>query len=198
MPPRGPLASLRGALTRTLVRRGIAQRERAPARAESWLRLAAAMATEFGDAHTTLVTLRRGRGDRAGTLAAARSAAERFPQAASAWVQLAEAWLYVFRQPEALAAYERAIAVEERADALMAAGDLYGRGGRFRDAAARYARAFAAGGDPAALLANARALATAGDAAAAEQALMLWATLVPDGAQRVADERARLPRLVAG
>jgi len=198
VPGRGPLAALRNALTRTLVQRGVALGERAPARAESWLRLAAALAAEFGEAHISLVTLRRARGDRTGTLAAARSAAERFPEAASAWVQLAQAWLYVFRQPEALVAYERAIAVAERADALMAAGDLYGRAGRYRDAAARYARAYAAGGDPAALLANARALATAGDDAAAEQALTLWATLVPDGARRVAEERARLPRLVAG
>ena len=60
------------------------------------------------------------------------------------------------------------------------------------DAAARYARAYAAGGDPGAPLADAEALAAAGDRAAAEQALGLWATLVEDGRVRIGAERERL------
>ena len=87
---------------------------------------------------------------------------------------LASACLTSFRQDEALAAYERAITIEERPDALTAAGELYARAGRFADAAARFARAHAAGGGPDTLLANARALSAAGDAAAAEAALALW------------------------
>jgi len=181
------------------VRRGRSLGERSPQWADRWLRLGSRLAAEFGDAHTALVALRRARGDRTGTLAAAQAAADRFPDAAGAWMQLAGAWLFVFRQADALAAYERAIAVEERADALSGAGDLYLRQGRFRDAAARFARSYAAGGDPAALLANARALASAGDGGAAEQALALWASVVPDGARRIDEERARLkPRAAAG
>ncbi len=183
---------MRAALARAAVRRARAVRDRNPARADAWLRIGTALAPEFGEAHRTLVELRRARGDRAGAVAAARSASHRFPDSADAWMRLGDAWQFVFRQPEALAAYEQAVAIEERADALGAAGVLYRRAGRFADAAARFARAFAAGGEPAALLANAGALAAAGDYAAAEQALELWATLVPNGRERLEEERVRL------
>jgi tetratricopeptide (TPR) repeat protein len=167
-------------------------RERRPARADAWLRLGAALAPEFGEPHAALIELRRARGDRAGAVAAAHAASERFPDSADAWMTLGEVWQFAFRQSEALAAYERAVTLEERADALRAAGVLYRRAGRFADAAARFARAYAAGGEPAALLANAGALAAAGDYAAAEQALELWATVVPDGRERLEEERVRL------
>jgi tetratricopeptide (TPR) repeat protein len=98
----------------------------------------------------------------------------------------------VFRQEEALHAYEEVLAIEERADAAMAAGELYRRSGRYPEAAARFARAYAAGGGPEALHHNARALFLAGDHAAADEALDLWATLVPDGHARLADARAEL------
>ncbi len=59
-------------------------------------------------------------------------------------------------------------------------------------AAARFARAYAAGGGAAALRANAGALFQAGDLRAADEALSLWATQVPDGLERLAGERAEL------
>jgi tetratricopeptide (TPR) repeat protein len=104
---------------------------------------------------------------------------------------LASACLTSFRQDEALAAYERVITIEERPDALTAAGELYARAGRHADAAARFARAHAAGAGPDALLANARALSAAGDRAAAVAALALWA--VPDGER--AGSRGRRPTI---
>ena len=152
------------------------------------------IAPAFGDVHVSLVELRRGLGDRAGALAAGRAAVDRFPDSADAWMLLAGACLTTFRQDEALAAYERAITIEERPDALTAAGALYARAGRHADAAARFARAHAAGGGPDALLANARALAAAGDRDAADQALALWAARAPDGALRLEEEQARLDR----
>ncbi len=186
------MSALRALLARAALRRAEAVRERRAGGAETWLRLAARLAPAFGAAHLALVEQRRAQGDRPGTVAAAHAATERFPDSSDAWVCLGDAWQFAFRQPEALAAYEQAVAIEERADALRAAGVLYRRAGRFADAAARFARAYAAGGEPAALLANAGALAAAGDGAAAEEALRLWATLVPDGATRLEEERARL------
>src|SRR5207244_4033758 len=82
---------------------------------------------------------------------------------------------------EALAAYEQALVLEERADAALAAGELYRRAGQAAEAAARFARAYAAGGGAEALWRNAQALFQAGDERAAEQALTLWSTLVPRG-----------------
>jgi tetratricopeptide (TPR) repeat protein len=180
------------ALARIAARQAAAVRDRAPAAADRLLRIACAIAPEFGDAHVSLVDLRRAAGDRGGALAAGRRATERFPDSADAWMLLAGACLASFRQDEALAAYERAITVTERPDALTAAGELYARAGRFADAAARFARAHAAGAGPDALLLNARALSAAGDRDAAEQALALWAAAVPDGPRRVEEERRRL------
>ena len=97
-----------------------------------------------------------------------------------------------FRQREALVAYEQALALEERPDAAMAAGELYLRAGEPSNAAARFARAYAAGGGAAALRANAQALFQAGDIRAADEALSLWATQVPDGLERLAEVRAEL------
>jgi tetratricopeptide (TPR) repeat protein len=125
-------------------------------------------------------------------------AAERFPENADAWMLLGAGWQMVYRQPEALAAFEQALAIEERADAAMAAGALYMRVGHHAEAAARFARAYAAGGGPEALRRNAEALFRAGDEAAAEQALTLWATEEPGGAERLAAMRAELRGKRAG
>src|SRR5438309_244389 len=66
------------------------------------------------------------------------------------------------------------------------------RVGHHADAAARFARAYAAGGGPEALWQNAQALFAAGDHDAAEQTLTLWATLVPDGMEKLKEARAEL------
>lgn len=84
-----------------------------------------------------------------------------------------EAAELVFRQTEALTAYEEALVLEERPDAGVAAGVLYSRAGQHADAAARFARAYAAGGGADALRQNAESLARAGDTAAAEAAMRL-------------------------
>jgi len=188
------MSAASAALARVAVRQAATVRDRSPAAADRLLRLGGAIAPAFGDVHVGLVELRRDRGDRAGALAAGRAAADRFPHCADAWMLLAGACLTTFRQDEALAAYERAITIEERPEALTAAGELYARAGRHADAAARFARAHAAGGGPDALLANARALAAAGDRDAADQALALWAARAPDGAVRLEEERTRLDR----
>jgi tetratricopeptide (TPR) repeat protein len=184
--------ALRAALASWMTRHAAGVARRAPHRAERWLAWAAALAPSYGAAHEGLVAARRARGDRPAALAAASTAVARFPDNPDAWMRLGEAWLFAFRQEEALAAYERAVAIEERGDALHAAGQLYRRAGRFADAAARFARAYAASGTPASLLANAEALWRAGDERAADEALALWATLVPDGLNRLEEERARL------
>src|SRR5207245_526227 len=59
-------------------------------------------------------------------------------------------------------------------------------------AAARFARAHAAGGGAEALWLNAQALFQAGDVRAAEEALHLWATQVPGGQERLSEARAEL------
>jgi len=74
----------------------------------------------------------------------------------------------------------------------MAAGELYRRAGDHADAAARFARAYAAGGGPEALWQNAQALFAAGDQEVADQALTLWATLVPNGMEKLKEARAEL------
>src|SRR6266550_577442 len=114
------------------------------------------------------------------------------PHRALAWLRLGEALQMVFRQDEALGAFEQALALEERADAAMAAGTLYQRTARFAEAAARFARAYAAGGGAPALWHNAQALYDAGDHGAADEALNLWATQVPDGHSRLPEARAEL------
>lgn len=186
------LRSLRAALARFCVRRAAACQRHAPQRALAWLRLACSITPTFGEPYTAFVHLSRAREDRWGAVEAAREASVRFPENADAWMLLGEALQMVFRQPEALGAFEQALALEERADAALAAGDLYRRAGDYVDAAARFARAYAAGGGPEALWRNAQALFQAGDHGAAEEALNLWATQVPDGHERLPEARAQL------
>jgi tetratricopeptide (TPR) repeat protein len=186
------LRSLRSALARFAVRRAAACQRHAPKRADGWLRLGCALAPAFAEPYPALVRLRRAIEDRWGALAAAQEAAERFPENPDAWLLLGEACQMVFRQQEALHAYEEALALEERPDAALAAGDLYRRAGRHADAAARFARAYAAGGGAEALWLNAQELFQAGDVRAADEALHLWATQVPDGLERLSQARAEL------
>ena len=186
------LRSLRAALARFCVRRAAACQRHAPARAVSWLRLGCTLTPSFGEPYVAFVHLSRAREDRWGAVDAAREASVRFPDNADAFMLLGEALQMVFRQPEALGAFEQALALEERADAALAAGDLYRRAGHYADAAARFARAYAAGGGAEALWRNAQALFQAGDVGAAEEALNLWATQVPDGHERLPEARAQL------
>jgi tetratricopeptide (TPR) repeat protein len=191
------LRSLGAALGRFVMRRAAAAHRDAPRRAAWWLRLACELSPSFGEPFSALVHMRRAQGDRWGALAAAQLATARFSGNADAWMLLGEACQMVFRQKEALEAYEEALALEERVDAAIAAGELYLRAGRPADAAARFARAYAAGGGPPALWANARALFQAGDTRAAEEALSLWAAEVPNGLERLADARAELSAATA-
>ncbi len=184
--------STRAALARFAVRRAAACQRHAPRRAARWLRLGCAVSPAFAEPFPALVHLCRALNDRWGALAAARSAVDRFAGNPDAWMLLGEASQMVFRQQEALGAYEQALALEERADACMAAGDLYLRAGEPAEAAARFARAYAAGGGAPALWSNAQALFQAGDTRAADEALSLWATQVPDGMDRLAAARAEL------
>src|SRR3989441_2383341 len=163
-----------------------------PQRALAWLRLGCKVAPTFADTYPALVHLSRALEDRWGAVEAAREASVRFPDHADAWMLLGEALQMVFRQDEALGAFEQALALEERADAAMAAGMLYQRTGQFADAAARLARAYAAGGGATALWHNAQALYEAGGHGAADEALNLWATQVPDGHSRLPEARAEL------
>ncbi|HYK83231.1 MAG TPA: hypothetical protein VEU55_08825 [Gemmatimonadales bacterium] len=186
------LRSLRSALARFTVRRAAACQRHAPKRADWWLQLGCALAPGFAEPYPALVRLRRAIEDRWGALAAAQDATERFPENPDAWLLLGEACQMVFRQQDALAAYEHVLALEERPDAAFAAGDLYRRAGRYAEAAARFARAYAAGGGAEALRRNAQALFQAGDVRAADEALHLWATQVPDGLERLSEARAEL------
>jgi len=186
------LRSFRAALGRFCVRRAAACQRDAPRRAIMWLRLGSKLAPGFADTYPALVHLSRAVEDRWGAVTAAREATVRFPDHADAWMLLGEALQMVFRQDEALGAFEQALSLEERADAAMAAGTLYQRSGQFADAAARFARAYAAGGGAMALWHNAQALYEAGDHGAADEALNLWATQVPDGHERLSEARAEL------
>jgi tetratricopeptide (TPR) repeat protein len=186
------LRSFRAALGRFCARRAAAAQRTAPRHAIAWLRLGCKVAPNFADTYPALVHLSRAIDDRWGAVAAAREASVRFPDHADAWMLLGEALQMVFRQDEALGAFERALALEERADAAVAAGTLYHRMGQFPEAAARFARAYAAGGGATALLQNAQALYDAGDQGAADEALNLWATEVPDGPSRLPEARAEL------
>jgi tetratricopeptide (TPR) repeat protein len=98
----------------------------------------------------------------------------RFGDSPEAWILLGEAYVGAFRPDDAIRAYERVLHIEERADAAMALGDLYTLKGDAQTAGARYARAYAAGAGPDALKANAKALRTAGDVAAADEAQKMW------------------------
>jgi len=186
------LRALRSALVRFTVRRAAASQRDAPRRADWWLRVGCALSPVFGECYPALVRLRRAIEDRWGAVAAAQDAAERFPQNPDAWMLLGEAFQMVYRQHDALVAYEQVLTLEERPDAALAAGDLYRRAGRHAEASARFARAYAAGGGADALWLNARALFQAGDVKAADEALHLWATQVPDGLERLSDARAEL------
>jgi len=186
------LRSIRIAMARFAVRRAAACQRQAPQRAALWLRVGCALSPAFADPFPALVHLCRAREDRLGALAVAQGAAKRFAGNPDAWMLLGEACQMAFRQRDALGAYEQALALEERPDAAMAAGELYLRAGEASHAAARFARAYAAGGGAAALRANAQALFQAGDLRAADEALSLWATQVPDGLERLADVRAEL------
>jgi tetratricopeptide (TPR) repeat protein len=186
------LRSIRAALARFAVRRAAACQRHAPERAALWLRVGCALSPAFADPFPALVHLCRAREDRLGALAVAQTAVKRFAGNPDAWMLLGEACQMAFRQRDALGAYEQALALEERPDACMAAGELYLRAGEATHAAARFARAYAAGGGAAALRANAQALFQAGDLRAADEALSLWATQVPDGLERLADVRAEL------
>ena len=183
---------LRAALARFAVRRAAACQRDAPRRAEFWLRLGCVISPAFAEPFPALVHLRRALDDRWGALAAAQNAVDRFQGNPDAWMLLGEACQMAFRQREALTAYEQVLVIEERPDAAMAAGELYMRAGSHVEAAARFARAYAAGGGAAALRANAQALFQAGDTQAADEALHLWASQVPDGPARLAEVRAEL------
>ena len=182
----------RAGVVRFAARRAEAARPRSAWRAEVWLRLACALAPSFDPCFEQLVALRRAREDRWGAVAVAQEATQRFPGDADAWMLLGEAHLMVFRQLDALSDFEQAMTIEERADAALAAGEIYFRQGRHAEASARFARAYAAGGGPEALRRNAQALHLAGDEAAADEALQLWAAQVPGGAGQLEQARADL------
>src|SRR5437773_7306086 len=103
------LRSLRSALARFAVRRAAACALPISKRAELWLRLGCAVAPTFAESHPALVRLRRAIEDRWGAVAAAQEAAQRFPANPDAWMLLGEAWQMVFRQQDALVAYEQEI-----------------------------------------------------------------------------------------
>lgn len=155
-----------------------------------WHRLACALTPSLIPSFRLLTDLLRQRDDRWGARALAQQAAERFPEESEAWILLGEAWLAVYRHQEALTAFEQALALAERPDAALAAGEIYRRSGRYTEAAERFSRAYAAGGGPDALRQNAAALFQAGDEAAADQALALWAQQVPDGQTQLLAVRA--------
>ncbi len=186
------LRALRSALVRFTVRRAAACQRHAAKRADRWLSLGCLLTPVFAEPYPALVRLRRAIEDRWGAVTAAQEATERFPENSDAWMLLGEAYQMVFRQKDALAAYEQALALEERPDAAVAAGDLYRRAGLLQEAAARFARAYAAGGGAEALWLNAQALFLAGDERAGDEALHLWATQVPGGLEKLSQARAEL------
>src|SRR2546429_7609399 len=188
------LRALRSAVVRFTVRRAAASQRDAPRRADWWLRVGCAVSPAFAECYPALVRLRRAIEDRWGAVTAAQDAAERFPQNPDAWMLLGEAFQMVYRQHDALVAYEQVLTLEERPDAALAAGDLYRRAGRHAEASARFARAYAAGGGADALWLNARALFQAGDGKAADEAPHLWAAHGPHRLGRLSAPR---PRVVA-
>ena len=190
----GALARLRAGLARALVRAARSRERRNPPLADRLLRWALRLEPQLGDAAPALVALRRVRGDRLGALDAARTAAARFPLAADAWFLLGEAYQGAFKMKEAMDAFARALGLAERADAAFRFGFLLRRESRYADAAAMFARAFAAGAGPEALYENAAALWHAGDTEQALRALEMWGTHFVDGPARVADARRDLER----
>ncbi len=183
------LRSLRQSLADFAARRAAASTRLA---ADRWHRLACNVAPTFIPSYRLLVERLRDHDDRWAARAVAQQAAERFPYNPDAWMLLGQAWLSVYRHQEALASFEQALVLQERPDAALAAGVIYRRSGQFPEAAARFARAYAAGGGPEALLQNAEALFEAGDVTAAEQAITLWAAQVPDGESQATAVRAKL------
>jgi tetratricopeptide (TPR) repeat protein len=179
-------------VARFAARRAAAAGFHSPWRAEAWLRLACALSPTFAPCFEQLVQLRRARENRWGAVATAQVATRRFPSVANAWMLLGEAQMMVFRQADALSAFEQAMTIEERADAALAAGEIYFRQHRYAEASARFARAYAAGAGPDALRRNAQSLHLAGDEAAAEAALRLWSEQIPGGATRLEQARAEL------
>jgi tetratricopeptide (TPR) repeat protein len=190
----GALARLRAGLARALVRAARSRERRDPPRADRLLLLALRLEPEMGEAAAALVAARRARGDRLAAVAAAQLAAERFPLSSDAWYLLGEADEGAFRMREAADAYARALGQRERGDAALRIGQLLRRDGRHVDAAAMFARAFAAGADPEALYENAVSLWQAGDTEQALRALEMWGTHFVDGPARIADARRRLAR----
>ncbi len=184
------LATLRRSLSGFAARR--AARSPTPGRAARWHRLACALTPSLIPSFRLLTDLLRQRDDRWGARALAQEAAERFPEESETWMLLGEAWLAVYRHQEALTAFEQALSLAERPDAALAAGEIFRRSGRYAEAAERFSRAYAAGGGPDALRQNAAALFQAGDEAAADQALALWAQQVPGGASQLAAVRAEM------
>ena len=190
----GALARLRAGLGRVLVRAARVRERGDPRLADRLLRLAFRIEPEMGDAIGALVALRRAGGDRLAALAAAHAASERYPRTSDAWFLLGEAYQGAFKMKEAGEAFERALALRERADAALQIGTLFRREGRHADAAAMFARAFAAGGEPDALYENAVSLWGAGDREQALRALEMWGTHFVDGTARVAEARRQLER----
>jgi tetratricopeptide (TPR) repeat protein len=190
----GALARLRAGLARALVRAARSRERRNPPLADRLLRWALRLEPQLGAAAPTLVALRRIRGDRLGALDAARTATARFPQAADAWFLLGEACQGAFKMKEAMDAFARALGLTERADAALRIGFLLRRESRHADAAAMFARGFAAGAGPEALYENAASLWHAGDTEQALRALEMWGTHFVDGPARIADARRELER----
>jgi len=186
------LTTLRRSLSGFAARR--AARSATTGGAARWHRLACALTPSLIPSFRLLTELLRQRDDRWGARALAQRAAERFPEESEAWMLLGEGWLAVYRHQEALTAFEQALTLTERPDAALAAGEVFRRSGRYAEAAERFSRAYAAGGGPDALRQNAAALFQAGDEAAADQALSLWAQLVPDGQKQLAAVRAGMKR----
>jgi tetratricopeptide (TPR) repeat protein len=168
-----PLRRARAALARLASHRASRLGGTTPG-ARRWLRAACALEPVFGAPHRALLAAEQAAGDPLATMALAGRWATRFETNADAWVALGAACAAAYRTRDALVAYERALQLEERADAAFAAGQLYRRLGDPGTAGARFARAYAAGAGPTALMENARALLAAGDRAAAQQAITLW------------------------
>lgn len=189
------LVTLRRSLAGFAARR--AAHSSTPSGAARWHRLACTVSPALVPSYRSLADLLRQQDDRWGARDLAQKAAERFPEEADAWMLLGEAWLAVYRHQEALTAFEQALTLAERPDAALAAGEVLRRSGRYAEAAERFSRAYAAGGGADALRQNAAALYQAGDEAAADQALALWAQQVPGGPRQIAAIRTEM-KLQAG
>lgn len=190
----GALARFRAGLAGALVRAARARERRSPPLADRLLLLALHAEPAMADATGALVALRRARGDRLAAIDAARLATRRFPQSSDAWFLLGESLQGAFRMREAADAFARALGLAERSDAALRIGLLLRRDARHAEAAAMFARAFAAGGGPEALYENAVELWNAGDAEQALRALEMWGTHFVDGPARIAEARRVLER----